>query len=174
MGIKSFLMPGFTIRPGKWPKKSYLLVFAQSCPKNARLLPAESIPALLKVSACCKTSSSKTTTTTTPQVQELNYLSFNSFRFQSLHSVDGIKHHILIPNQQYPHLQSPSLLNPTKTPQSKAQSFCHYLVLEPPCPDFIPLSSYPLHISLWSPYPNTNCLSEIWDKPREEKAWCWV
>lgn len=59
MGIKSFLVPGSTIRPGKWPKKSYLFVFAQSYAKNASLLPAEALPALLKVSACCKTSGSR-------------------------------------------------------------------------------------------------------------------
>lgn len=56
-----------------------------------------------------------------PQAQELTYLSFNSLRFQSLYSVGlGIKHHILIPIQKYPHLQSPPPLHPTKTPLSWA------------------------------------------------------
>ena len=59
MGIKSFLMPGFAIRPGKRRKKSYLLVFSQSCSRNASLLPTGALPALLKVSACCKTADSR-------------------------------------------------------------------------------------------------------------------
>lgn len=38
MGIKSFLMPGFAIRPCKRSKKSYLLVFSRSFSRNASQL----------------------------------------------------------------------------------------------------------------------------------------
>lgn len=75
MGIRSFLMPGFTIRPGKRPKKSYLLVFARSCSRNASFLPTGTLPALLDLSPVVK-----------PPTQDFKSLSSNLLRFQPLSS----------------------------------------------------------------------------------------
>lgn len=108
-------------------------------------LPTGALPALLKVSACCKTSDSRS---------QLSLFKFTQVPAPLFCGPWEGPYHILIPiptiSPSPIPIPSASQPSPTATPLLWAQSFYHYLVPGPCCPDCIPPNLSSLYLPMVS------------------------